>query len=1381
MTFLTSAQKASLIEYYDAMGRLAQHNKIRSSPTMKDVISITQYDLYGREPLQYLPYTTAATAQYRADPVAEQLSFYQNTAAVARDTEPFSKIYYDNSPLNEIRKSYGVGWSWHNDPQSLPELSSVKSNIANEVLVIEHVEGSFPRVVDKSYFPANSLSISETRDEKGRITKIYKNYKDQVIFSRTGNGTLWHDSYFVYDTQGNLTCVFPPEGSRRLAEYISSTDKSKFLETWCFIYVYDEFKRTVGKRVPGGAMITMIYDVFDRLVLSQDGNQRLKNQWIFTKYDVFNRPIITGLTSGKESILRSLAKRSTEHHESRQNNSIGYTNLSFPAHSESDVLTVAYYDDYAFLSYTDWDAEKKSYAFVTDAGITDPGKTFLTNVKGYATGHKIRIANENKWLNSVSYYDFQYRAVQSISENHMNGTDRTSTAFHPYYGKPLKTRRTHNTTAATFVSQEEFVYDHAQRLVTVKHSINNKPAILMTSNRYNELGQLIEKNIHSVDEGKTFLQSVDTRYNIHGWLTHMNNSTLTNDGVNNDDTNDLFGFEILFNQTVAIGSPAFSSPKLFDGRMSAVRWKTNIRDPSKISDERIYGFAYDGLSRFLQARYATKSGTTWTGNSGMFDETINHFDQNGNIGAASATVGLIRNGRVSGLKSQIDALTYRYSGNQLRHITDGSPGVMGFVDKTGNPSSVDDYRYDANGNMTEDFNKLITRVEYNHLNLPTEIQITRTDLNPVRTERVLFTYDANGIRLTKRIEISGVIVWKTDYVNGVQYDNERISFANTPEGRAVQVGADKYDYEYFYRDVQRNTRVVYGAANETKRYVATLELPRDIQERTEFGFKNITETRAAECNMTKPDEVVPNPAYSSSCNGFLGKPVGPALVLKVSTGDGVYMEALARYNKVVTTPGVIGASILAAAVTSAFKVTPGENPTLWKEMMAKVPLTLPGMPANPLVPKGYLAFLFFDENDIFQWAGASAITTEAYKATEKLTRSFTANKNGKLFIYVINETNTDPSLNVYFDDVTVVHQKTNVSLQVFQASDYYPYGLRFNDHRSERLFVVNSLNGPEYQPMIHNRYLFQQQELLSDLDLNLYQYKYRMHDPATGRFASIDPLASDYTHNSPYAFSENMVTSGLEVEGLESDLIFRVAKFVSPVAVKLSYAKTTHGSSVGIDLSYGLPQYLPFSYRKSVGVTYHSDHALTGQAFTERRSGKETTLLGFFNVAETNYAGGGIDQTTGKIQLGNPLVNVEHENDWFPDWATSIANPFGIFKPSIGDAGDRFRTAAFQMNVGVATTGFRLGTGEPMTGKVSPIGGLAQTYIPFNSYDPNKFRLGLVYTSFGGLTMGVNSEKNRHQIQNVWVHDSMNPPVPWFQVLPHNEELYLGLNTGGNW
>ncbi|MCH2042513.1 MAG: hypothetical protein MK212_00105 [Saprospiraceae bacterium] len=66
-----------------------------------------------------------------------------------------------------------------------------------------------------------------------------------------------------------------------------------------------------------------------------------------------------------------------------------------------------------------------------------------------------------------------------------------------------------------------------------------------------------------------------------------------------------------------------------------------------------------------------------------------------------------------------------------------------------------------------------------------------------------------------------------------------------------------------------------------------------------------------------------------------------------------------------------------------------------------------------------------------------------------------------------------------------------------------------------------------------NRFGFQAQEEDSELWEGVTNYKYRMHNPRVGRFFSVDPLDSKYPYYSPYAFSENRLIDGIELEGLE--------------------------------------------------------------------------------------------------------------------------------------------------------------------------------------------------------------------------------------------------------
>src|SRR6266851_2529099 len=61
-----------------------------------------------------------------------------------------------------------------------------------------------------------------------------------------------------------------------------------------FLYRYDERGRMVMKKVPGADSVLMFYDQWDRIVLTQDSNLRAGHNFLFTKYDGLNRPVITG-------------------------------------------------------------------------------------------------------------------------------------------------------------------------------------------------------------------------------------------------------------------------------------------------------------------------------------------------------------------------------------------------------------------------------------------------------------------------------------------------------------------------------------------------------------------------------------------------------------------------------------------------------------------------------------------------------------------------------------------------------------------------------------------------------------------------------------------------------------------------------------------------------------------------------------------------------------------------------------------------------------------------------------------------------------------------------------------------------------------------------
>ena len=86
-------------------------------------------------------------------------------------------------------------------------------------------------------------------------------------------------------------------------------------------------------------------------------------------------------------------------------------------------------------------------------------------------------------------------------------------------------------------------------------------------------------------------------------------------------------------------------------------------------------------------------------------------------------------------------------------------------------------------------------------------------------------------------------------------------------------------------------------------------------------------------------------------------------------------------------------------------------------------------------------------------------------------------------------------------------------------TDYYPFGYPISS-RTDNVDYRYGFNGQEGDDEIYGN------------KLN-YVFEYRMCDTRIGRFWSVDPLRFDYPWNSTYAFAENRVVNGIDLEGKE--------------------------------------------------------------------------------------------------------------------------------------------------------------------------------------------------------------------------------------------------------
>ncbi|URC11675.1 DUF6443 domain-containing protein [Flavobacterium sp. B183] len=754
---LTKDEKKQNITYFDGLGRPVQTIAIGQGEGGKDIITPVEYDVFGRQVKEYLPYASqnGGDNYARIDPATaiNALTGFYGTQTYDNTANPFSLKKLEASPLNRVLRQAAPGNSWAMDSGHEIKMD-YQTNIADEVRLFTATTtwdaglGLFKTVFsDEGNYAANQLYKTITYDENTAAnpsessgsTVEFKNKEGQVILKRTYNSGDKHDTYYVYDRYGNLSYVLPPK-----VQGVVSVD---VLNGLCYQYKYDHRNRLVEKKLPGKQWEYIVYDKLDRPVATGPAFSPFKDEttegWLITKYDGLGRPVYTGWSStppgsANRKTLQDQQNSAAVLFETRgsegtidDNIVIYYSNSIAPINFK--LLTVTYYDDYAFPN-----------AVVKPATIED--QPVLDNIKGLVTGiwtRALTTASETLGETTTTFYDSKARAISTRIQNHLGGYTNMDSKL-DFIGKSLYTVTKHKRASgdAELTIKEEFTYSPQDRLLTHTHQINGGTVEVLANNTYDDLGQLSAKDVGN--SAANPLQKVQYTYNIRGWLTEINNiKNLQQD----TDPLDLFAFNINYDK-----QPGNSQVQaLYNGNISETYWKTGT-DLAK----RSYGYQYDNLNRLTSAIYSKPNDAIPV--SGAYNESLS-YDKNGNIkslqryGASDAPT----------IVFQIDDLTYGYldqNSNQLTKVTDGPAGNdnKGFKDanKTG-----DDFTYDLNGNMIADKNKNITTIQYNQLNLPKKIVFGTTG-------SIEYIYNATGQKVEKIVkETSGIT--HTDYLTGFQY------------------------------------------------------------------------------------------------------------------------------------------------------------------------------------------------------------------------------------------------------------------------------------------------------------------------------------------------------------------------------------------------------------------------------------------------------------------------------------------------------------------------------------------------------------------------------------------------------------------------------------
>ena len=793
------------IVYFDNYGRNRSVINVWGTPEENDIGVMYEYGKYGRQLKSYLPVPLESSNGNPVGNGAENNIYPAYYGSNYNEPQFFySEVELEAPPLGRVLKKSAPGEDWSmgsgNEVKYKYEIAPSADAVVNYKATTTLSGDVYGIGLQKiGNYGAGLIHKTTVTDENGSKTEQFVNRKGQTVlirkYSTTGTGTTLtkHDTYYVYDSYGNLTYMLPPKLSA-----ISSITQT-LLDNLGYQYKYDVRNRLVEKKLPGKGWEYIVYDKLDRPVAAKDA----VNPWQFVKYDDFNRVVYTGIYNGSESraALQSALNSETVFNESRTGTAITqdgislyYTKDAFPA-SNFSLLTVDYYDSYDNILVTG--------VTVPSTVVTQTVLTANNNLNGVPVASFVRILGTTDWEKIYTFYDSKLQPVRTHKVNHLGGYTIADSKL-DFRGKPELTRTYHKRTASVteIIYLDNYSFDHQERILAITNQISGGNEERIVENTYDELGMPVSKNVGNRTT-LAALQKVDYSYNIRGWMTGINNvQNLVETGF----PTDLFAFKINYKDPVSSHFDAAGADvvPMYNGNIAETFWRTASDDVL-----RGYGYEYDDLNRLKEALYQKPGATVPV--PGNYDEKL-VYDLNGNI------TSLQRKSSTNDLSAILtDNLTYTYTSNtnRLLKVTDGTNSATGFDNGTSGTSN--DYTYDNNGNMLTDKNKGITAIAYNLLNQPTSVVWSST-------KKIDFAYNAAGQKV-KKVVTDGSTVVTTDYLDGFQYSNTTLQFFPHAEGyvKATALGESPtaiiyaYNYVYNYTDHLGNIRLSYTKDPQTSK------------------------------------------------------------------------------------------------------------------------------------------------------------------------------------------------------------------------------------------------------------------------------------------------------------------------------------------------------------------------------------------------------------------------------------------------------------------------------------------------------------------------------------------------------------------------------------
>ena len=737
------------ITYYNGLGLPSQTTNVRASVNGYNIVTPIVYDaLLRSDATAYLPFEATYYSDEEELPnstaISEQRNYYEERYSSDYERS-FTEKVYEASPLGRVRKQALPGYM--KDYEVLYTEFDYRTNDTDEVRWL--AVGVDGELVCEGCHDAGTLSCTVTTDPDDHVVQSFTDGLGRTLLSRTFDDDEPIDTYSVYDDYGRLRWVVTPEGSYLLSDSLTVPVDDDFAEKYCYVYTYNDRGLMVEKRMPGREAEYMRYDEGDRLRVSQDGNLRAKKQWISYSYDALGRVQEQSLAVEAELIpIRSQAGVSIG--EPIESVEPPYLGSSVP-------LRKYVYDTYP----SEVQAAGLDFQSIEGLTATDGESLRYDNATGSLTYEKLAVlANDTitGYHQRACYYDYKGRLIQIVERDTEDGILCTSKRY-DFVGNLIAQRESYTRAGKTDDIDRTFTYDDRGRLLNETTQVNGGEEAVVYY-EYDELGRLAARRL---GEGTSAIAE-QSEYDIRSWLTKK--------------SSELFDMSLGHSYT---------------GNITSWQWQ-HKGDPSGDGPQNRYVFTYDGLSRLAN--------TTQYVNGELNKQNVERFltyDRNGNL----QTFIRYENG------SCVSNSTYNYSGNRLVSYCPGTvfePEDVGIgeiiVPKKGIvfPLTVQLHQYDANGNVTKDWERGLD-MSYNCLNLLE--YASDNDANAIN-----YCYLADGTKLS----VTDVGENGLYYLGSLVYEKHAntigLESAGFSSGRIVATAGNDTEIRYFLTDHLGSVRVV---------------------------------------------------------------------------------------------------------------------------------------------------------------------------------------------------------------------------------------------------------------------------------------------------------------------------------------------------------------------------------------------------------------------------------------------------------------------------------------------------------------------------------------------------------------------------------------------